>query len=94
MAVEKTDGGLLITGESIPVFQLLRVAHALSLEINTGMKFPGGSAMMLAASYCGSVKRTKKGVLRDYVAFLKESMPHTAEGPWQPSNSITKAMEK
>ena len=92
MAVEKTESGLLITGVHIQVFQLIRVAHGLALEVNIpGMKVSrGGSIMQLAASYCGSSKRTKKGVLRDYVAFLKANLP----GGWEPSASIAKAMEK
>jgi hypothetical protein len=95
MAVEQTDGGMVVTGEHIAVFQLLRVGHALALEINTGMKVAGGrSVMQLAAGYCGSTKRTKKGVLRDYIAFLAENLPHTADGAYQPSPSIQRALGK
>ena len=95
MAVEHSDSGTTITGEHIEVFQLLRVAHALAMEINTGMKMSSaGSVMQLAASYCGSAKRTKKAVLRDYAAWLSEVLPHTPDGPWQPSPSIAKAIAK
>jgi hypothetical protein len=94
MAVENNGGTITITGEHIQVFHLLRTAHALALEINTGMSMGRRSTMTVAAMYCGSTKRTKKGVLRDYVAFLTEKLPHTAEGPWQPGPSITKALGK
>lgn len=93
MAVESTEGGITITGEHIQAFQLTRVAYALAIEVNTGLKVGrGGSLMTLAASYCGSSKRTKRGVLKDYVAFLTASLPQTARGPWQPSPSIRKAL--
>lgn len=94
MAVEKHAGGITITGDHVMVFQYIRVAHGLALEINTGMSMSGrGSVMKLAASYCGSAKRTKKGVLREYVAWLEANLPHTADGPWKPSGSIVRAIE-
>ncbi len=92
MAIEKHgDGGFTLTGVDTKVFQYVRVAHALALEINIpGMKVArGGSLMLLAASYCGSSKRTKKGVLRDYIAWMKKQVPG-----WEPSESVAKAAAK
>ena len=61
------------TPEGIAAYRLLALRSALKLEVNTGMKRCGGiSVMQLAATACGSAKRTKKGVLADLEAFLAE----------------------
>lgn len=79
----------LLTGAGIDAFQVMRVAHALAIEINTGLKMSNGSVMLLAKEYCGSSKRTKRGVLIDYIAWLKEVLPD-----YEPSASINQAMAK
>lgn len=79
----------VITAGLVDVFQVLRVAHALSIEINTGLKMSRGSVMNLAKQYCGSSKRTKRGVLRDYVEWLKEVLPD-----YEPSDTIVEAIAK
>lgn len=57
--------------EQVAAFQLLRVRAGLALEIKTGMKMSRhGSVMNLAASYCGSTKRTKAAVYKEYDAYL------------------------
>ncbi len=89
MAVESDDSGTMITGEHIHLFRHLQIASALALSINTGMGFSRGSVMNVAARECGSVKRTKKGVLRDYVAWMKATYEM-----YEPSASVRKAMEK
>jgi hypothetical protein len=63
---------IAITGEAnIAAFQLLRVRRGLKLEIETTMKLSrAGSIMQLAAHYCGSTKRTKRGVYADYDAWM------------------------
>jgi len=84
------DGFVLDTKASIDAWQAMRVAAALALEINTGMKMSGrGSTMLLAASYCGSEKRTKKGVLKDYDKWLSENLPN-----YRPLPSIAEALSK
>ncbi len=91
MAIEIHDGGLTLTGEHLNLFALISLAHGLALEINTGMKMSrGGSPMLAAKAQCGSHKNTKKGVLRDYVAWLSAS----TSPAWEPSPSIVKAMAK
>jgi len=75
--------------ENVPMFKASQVAAALGLEINSGLKFGGGSVMNLAKKYCGSPKRTKRGVLVDYVAWIKEQVPG-----YEPTPSVTKAMGK
>lgn len=79
----------VLTGDAITIYQDLRVAHALSIEINTGLKMSRGSVMNLAKEYSGSSKRTKRGVLRDYVEWLKGVIPG-----WEIPPTIAKAMEK
>jgi hypothetical protein len=79
----------VLTGVGIDAFQVARVAHGLSIEINTGMKMSRGSVMNLAKEYCGSHKQTKKGVLRDYVAWLKLVIPG-----YEPAETIVEAMAK
>lgn len=61
---------VLDTPEQIAAFQALRVRRALKLDAEHGIGQRGGSIMKLAASYCGSSKRTKKGVYRDYDAWM------------------------
>jgi hypothetical protein len=79
----------VLTGVAIDAFQITRVAHALSIECNTGLKMSRGSVMNLAKEYCGSPKRTKRGVLKDYVEWLKLVIPG-----WEPAPTIVKAMAK
>jgi hypothetical protein len=79
----------VITGGLLDVYQVLRVAHALSIECNTGLRMSRGSVMNLAKEYCGSPKRTKRGVLKDYVEWLKVVLPD-----YEPSATIVKAMAK
>ncbi len=90
MAVEINDGGMTITGEHIPLFRAMQVMHGLALEINSGLKLSNrGSVMLIARGMCGSAKRTKKGVLADYVKWFRASNP-----AWEPSGSVAKALSK
>ncbi len=73
MAITSDNGTIVIDGEHIAVFQILRVGFALRTEVRTGMKMSHGSIMNLAKSYCGSPKRTKKGVLADYVKWMESN---------------------
>jgi hypothetical protein len=70
MAIESTDAGIMVTGEEIKVFQALRVASALGVEVSTRLTHSRGSIMNLAKQYCGSSKRTKAGVYVDYAIWL------------------------
>jgi hypothetical protein len=87
MAITSGEGGTTITGEHIELFHLMRVASALGLEINTGMKVGRGSVMQVAAQLCGSKKRTKKGVLADLVKYTGERFPE-----YQPAPSVQRAL--
>lgn len=86
---ENSNGDVMITGaENIKFFRYLQVASALALEINTGMKFSNrGSVMLIARDACGSSKRTKRGVLKDYVGWLRTVRPG-----YEPSASVAKAI--
>jgi hypothetical protein len=90
MAIESNDGSLTITGPDIMLFHHMRIASALGLEVNTGMKMSStGSTMKLAAGICGSTKRTKRAVLADYVAWMAATYPD-----YRPAPSIVKALGK
>jgi len=90
MAIESDEGGTLITGEHILMFHHVRIASALGLEVSIGIKVSSrGSTMKLAAQTCGSSKRTKKGVLGDYVEWLEATYPGYERAP-----SIVKALGK
>lgn len=74
--------------ENVGVFQLLRVASALAIEIDTGMRHSGGSVMLLAKQYCGSPKQTKRGVLRDYTKWLETQLPG-----YEPNPAVLRALK-
>jgi hypothetical protein len=83
-------GNTTITGDSITLYRHMAIASALGLEVNTGMKMSHGrSTMQVAAGVCGSTKRTKKGVLADYVAWMKTTYP-----AYTPAPSIVRALAK
>ncbi len=82
--------GITLTGDQIVVARYLSLAHGLALEINTGMSMSRGSVMLTCRELCGTSKRTKRGVLADYVAWLKRDVWPA----WEPSASIAKALIK
>jgi hypothetical protein len=76
------------TPEGIEMFRLLAIAHALSLEVNTGMKMSRGVSVLAVAQRDGlTVKRTKKGALKDVIAYIQRVDPE-----YQPSDTIIRAM--
>jgi hypothetical protein len=77
----------ITTPEGIAFYRLLTVAHGLALEINTGMKMTRQSVLAVAQRDGLTVKRTKKGALRDVVKALKAAQPDYAE-----SASVARAM--
>lgn len=81
---------MVIEGETnVRMYRVLQVMHGLALEINTGMKLSSrGSVMTVARGMCGSSKRTKKGVLRDYVAWVQREL----DPGFTPRESVAKAM--
>lgn len=90
MAVQSDDhGNVVVTGEHIHMVRRMQIASALGLEITTGMKFSRGSMMQMAARECGSAKRTKKGVLTDYVKWMHAQYPQ-----YRPAPSVAKALGK
>lgn len=67
MSIEKIgDDGFIIDGAHIAVYQVHVAIGALSLSIRNGGR-PG--LMDAMARQCGSGKRTKRGVMEDYVAW-------------------------
>jgi len=81
MAIQTTEnGGYMITGNDIQVFDLIRIQKALSLEVKTGMKMSRGVSMVKVAqdrvtNVLGSkikLSRTKAKALEVYTNLLKE----------------------
>jgi len=72
MPITSDDAGIMITGDAIIVYQLHALVGKLCTEIK-GIKFKhavGRSSMAQAAAWCGSPKRTKAGVLGDFVVWM------------------------
>lgn len=63
------------TPAGINQFRLLAIAHALALEVNTGMKASRISALSVAQRSGLTTKRTKKGALADVIAAIQEADP-------------------
>lgn len=76
MPVEHSSAGTTITGESIGHFHVLQVISALSIEVKTGMKFSNrGSVLKVAKNLGLTTKNTKKGALKDAVAWAQKNIP-------------------
>ncbi len=69
--------GVTLTQENggIAFFQTTRLAHMLNIEIVTGLRHSRGSVMLACKAACGSKRQTKRGVLADYVRFVKAAYP-------------------
>lgn len=88
MAIEHSNSGTLITGEHIELFNLMRAASALGLEINTGMKMSRGvNSREVANRLSGSTAKTKRKALADLVAFTTAKFPE-----YKPAPSVVKAL--
>lgn len=75
----------------VQIHTVLSVASMLAMEINNGGRYTRKvSPMLQAKELCGTSKRTKRGVLVDYVAWLTKVMP---EG-WEPNPRVKLAMQK
>lgn len=78
------------------IFHNLRIASALALEINSGLKIGSGSVMKVARDKCGSLHSRKSVVLQDYVAWLavwfQENHPDMPK--YIPNERVQKAMKK
>lgn len=75
--------------EKVHWLTVIGVASGLALEIKTGLRHSRGSVMLVAKRHCGSARRTKKGVLRDYVEWIKENVPD-----YEPPQTIRDALTK
>lgn len=64
----------------------LVTAHALAVEINTGLRHSRGSMLKLAFEKGWTSKRTKHGALKEMVASMHD------EFGYEPSPSITRAL--
>lgn len=85
---EHKPASIVITGrQNIEMAIVLATAHALALEINTGMVNSHGSVLNAARERGLTTKRTKKGALRDVIAHIKKAWPE-----YEPSASIERAL--
>jgi len=79
------------TDRMVQIHTMLSVAYMLAFEVNRGERFTKKvSPMLQAKDLCGSLKRTKRGVLRDYVAWLNEVLP----GGYEAKDSVARAIAK
>ena len=75
MSHSDENGTMLDTPEDIQMFAYLQAAYRLSLEIRTGLKFR--QSTLAAVQRAGiTTKRTKKGGLRDLIAFIQSVNPN------------------
>lgn len=76
------------TPEGIQMVRLLAILHGLALEVNTGMKMSRGVSVLAVAQRDGlTVKRTKRGALKDVLAYVQKVNPD-----YQPGETITRAL--
>lgn len=77
MPVTTNSAGTTITGESIAHFHVMQVISALAMEVSTGMKLSNRGSVLTVAKNLGlTTKRTKKGALKDAVAWAEENIPN------------------
>lgn len=93
MAVEELPGGgFVVTGEHIPIFQLVTLASALSIEAMTTMKMSRGQTAVQVAKNLGLIPADKrsspKKALAAVVAKIKELDPG-----YTPNSSVQKALD-
>jgi hypothetical protein len=83
------DGPIILDQpEQIQMFAYLQSLHRLALEINTGLKFR--QSTLAAVQNAGiTSKRTKKGALKDLLAFILEINPS-----YEPGETILRALGK
>lgn len=91
----------VVTEVAIPYLMLGMVARKLATEINTGLKSSPIrvrdellTPMNAARAICDTSKRTKKGVLRDYVAWWMPIFKEAFGQEWDMGPSVRKAMDK
>lgn len=70
--IKTTEAGTMITGDSILTFRAHAMLGRLCIATSTGLTFKGQTPMNQAKAICGSPKRTKAGVLADYVVWMYE----------------------
>ena len=66
-------GNIMITGSDIGRFRMHAIKHALSLDVNHGLKRRGRSILQIAREAAGQEFRTKKQAL----AWFEEHFPGT-----------------
>lgn len=78
------------------VFQNLRIASALALEIRSGLKVGSQSVMNVARDMCGSAHRRKLLVLKDYVEWLAKWFQenHPDLPAYTPNPYVRRALEE
>lgn len=93
MAIEETpSGALVITGEHIPVYALLNLAHALAMEINHGMKLTRISGIQ-GAKNLGVIPKDKRGNKKQALQLTVQKLRDAQPG-YEPSPLIAKALVK
>lgn len=91
----------VIEGPAIQYLMLGMVARKLATEINTGLKSnrvvvgdQSLTPMDAARAICGTPKRTKRGVLCDYIAWWMPVFKEAFGKDWDMGESVKRAMVK
>jgi len=78
--IKNTEAGTMITGKDINKFGYHALLGKLCIAAGTGLTFKGATPMNQARAVCASPKRTKAGVLADYVVWMHQNdMPLGAQ---------------
>lgn len=63
MAIEKSDGGTMITGDDVYAYQMMAQIKALELEVRTGMKMGRGNLLKFCKDQYGLKSHNKKDAI-------------------------------
>lgn len=94
MAIEESNGAVIVTGDDTRIVPLVALAHGIVLEMETGMKPTSRWNPLAVARNHGVIpndgsRPQKKKLLRLTVQKLRELKPE-----WEPSEHIAKALAK
>lgn len=92
MAIEELPaGGLVITGEDIPIFALSALALALAVEINMpGMQMTRTPALT-GAKNLGIIPKDKRGNKKQALKLTVQKLREVRPG-YEPTRSVAKAL--
>lgn len=81
MPIEKFQGGTMITGDAIPLFQLMTLKSGLSIECKTGMQMTRGKSCYKIIKERFGLKGNKHKVLEQFTALVATKQAEFAADP-------------